>query len=155
MAGSDPEEKNIAVNKRARHEYHVEETYEAGLVLTGSEVKSLRDGRLTFKDSHVSLRRGEAFWLGAHISGYVYAHQNDHDPERERKLLLHRQELQRLTGKVREKGLALVPLRVYLKNGRIKLEFALAKGKKEHDKREDLKAKDATREMARAMSHRR
>jgi len=152
---ADAEEKNIAVNKRARHEYHVEETYEAGLVLTGSEVKSLRDGRLTFKDSHISLRRGEAFWLGAHISGYVYAHQNDHDPERERKLLLHRQELQRLTGKVREKGLALVPLRVYTKNGRIKLEFALAKGKKEHDKRDDLKAKDATREMARAMSYRR
>lgn len=155
MSSSDSAEKNIAVNRKARHEYHIEESYEAGLVLMGSEVKSLREGHLTFKDSHISLRRGEAFWLGAHITGYVYAHQNDHDPERERKLLLHRTELQRLQGKVREKGLALVPLRVYIKNGRIKLEFALARGKKEHDKREDLKARDASREIARAMAARR
>jgi SsrA-binding protein len=148
-------EKNIAVNKKARFDYHVEETYEAGLVLLGSEVKSLRDGRVNFKDSYVKIAHGEAFLVGAHISPYAYAHQFNHDPERERKLLLHKREIQRLYGKIREKGYTLVPLRLYYKQGRIKLEFALARGKKSHDRREDLKAKDASREIAQAMKARR
>ena len=148
-------EKNIAVNKKARFEYFIDEVYEAGLVLLGSEVKSLRDGRVNFKDGYIKIARGEAFLVGVHISPYTYSHQFNHEPERERKLLLHKQEIQRLQGKARERGFALVPLRLYLKNGRIKLEFALARGKKSYDRREDLKAKDATREIAQAMKARR
>lgn len=148
-------EKNIAVNKKARFEYFIEETYEAGLVLTGSEVKSLREGRINFKDSYIRISNGEAFLVGAHISPYSYAHQFNHEPERERKLLLHKREIVKLYGRVREKGLSLIPLRLYYKNGRVKLELALARGKKSHDRREDLKARDASREIAQAMKARR
>lgn len=145
----------VANNRRASYDWELEEHYEAGLVLTGSEVKSLRNGRLNFKDSYIQVRSGEAYWIGAHISGYAWAHQFDHDPERVRKLLLHKSELRRLMGKVREKGLSLVPLKLYLKNGRFKLELALARGKKAHDRRHDIKAKDAAREVARALRARR
>lgn len=148
-------DRDIAVNRRASHDYHFEEEYEAGLVLTGSEVKSLRDARITFKDSYISVRNGELFWLGVHISPWTYAHHFNHEAERERKLLLHRTEINRLATKVRDKGLTLIPLKVYLKNGRLKLKLALARGKKEYDRREDIKEREANREMDRALKARR
>lgn len=155
---SDPKQDGvtgIAVNRKARHEYATEEQFEAGLVLLGSEVKSLRDGRITFKDSYIQIKHGEAYWVGAHISGYAFAHQFDHDPERERKLLLRKNEILKLHARVREKGMSIIPLRLYIKGGKIKLEIALARGKKQHDKREDLKQRDDAREIARAMAFRR
>jgi len=147
--------KIIAINRKARHEYSIEENYEAGLVLVGSEVKALREGQVNFKDGYVRISNGEAFLVGVHISPYLYSHQFNHLAERERKLLLHKQEIQRLNGKVREKGLTLVPLQFYFIKGRVKLELGLARGKKSFDRREDLKTRDAEREMAQVMKARR
>jgi SsrA-binding protein len=147
--------KSIAVNRKARHEYSIDETFEAGLVLLGSEVKSLRAGQINFKDGYIRVIRGEAWLIGVHISPYVFSHQFNHDPERERKLLLHRRELDKLDGRSRERGLTLVPLQLYFVDGRVKLELGLARGKKDHDRREDLKARDAAREIAQAMKARR
>ena len=141
----------IARNKKARFQYHLGETFEAGLVLKGSEVKSLRDGRVDLKDSYVRIDNGEAFLVGAHIHTYPFAHQFNHEPERDRKLLLHKREISRLYGKVREKGATLVPLSLYFKRGRAKLEFAVARGKKQHDRRNDIKARDAAREVSQAL----
>lgn len=144
-------QRDVAVNRRARHDYHIEETVEAGLVLTGSEVKSLRAGKAQLKDSYGRIARGEVFLVNAHISEYAPAARFGHDPRRTRKLLLHRAEIERLLGKVKERGLTLVPLRIYFRNGRAKVELALARGKKLYDKREAIRARDTRREVERAV----
>jgi SsrA-binding protein len=145
----------IAQNRKARHEYHLLETFEAGLVLTGTEVKALRDGRASLAEAYAVLERGEAWLHGLHISPYEQGNRFNHEPTRVRKLLLHRGELRRLLGKTREKGLALVPLRLYFKDGWAKVEIALGRGKKAFDKRQDLAKRDADRDMERAMRRRR
>lgn len=155
MAKPPPtKEKVVCVNRRARHDYVIEETHEAGLVLTGSEVKSLREGRANLKDSYARVDRGEAFLLNAHISHYPAAHHFNHDPTRTRKLLMHKREILRLMGKVQEKGLTLVPLRLYFKDGHAKVELALARGKKLYDKRSAIREREVHREMERAMRRR-
>lgn len=152
---SDKPIRNICVNRKARFEYDISDTYEAGLVLLGSEVKSLRDGRAHLSEAWIKLDDNQEAWLmQAHIAPYVWAHQFNHEPARPRKLLLHRSELNRLWGRVREKGLTLVPMSMYFKEGRAKVEFGLGKGKKLHDKRQDLKEADARRDMERAMRRR-
>lgn len=143
--------KIIADNKKARHDFEILETYEAGMVLTGSEVKSIRGGSVNLKDSFVSFRGDEAFLQNAHISVYKASSYNNHEPERLRKLLLNRNELNKIFGKIRERGLSCVPLKMYFKNGRVKVEIALCKGKKQHDKREAIKKKDVDRETQMAM----
>lgn len=147
--------KVVATNRRARRNYTVLDTYEAGLVLLGSEVKSLREGKMELKDSYAEIRGGEAFLVGAHISPYGFAREGGHDPERERKLLLHRREIDRLAGAVAEKGLTLVPLQVYFKDGKAKTELALAKGKTGVDKRQTLRDREHAREMERGSQSRR
>lgn len=141
----------IAENRKARHDYHIEDAIEAGLVLTGTEVKSLRLGRINLRDSYAEVRSGEAFLLNAHISPYEQGNRFNHEPRRARKLLLHRQEIRRLASRVAERGYTLVPLRVYWHHGRAKVEIALARGKREFDKRDDLARRDSERDMARAM----
>ncbi|MCB0394948.1 MAG: SsrA-binding protein SmpB [Bdellovibrionales bacterium] len=141
-------EKLVCSNKKARHDYHIGETFEAGMVLTGSEVKSMRDGNCQLKDSYIDINRGELFLIGAHVSPYFASSYNNHEPERKRKLLMHRLEISKLDSKVREKGLSLIPLRIYFKKGRAKIEIALAKGKKAHDKRDTIKKRDALREVS-------
>ena len=128
--------KILADNRRAGHHYYLLERFEAGLVLTGTEVKSARDGKVQLLDSYAEIRNGEAWLVNAHISHYSHGNRENHDPVRDRKLLLHRREIDKLLGKTREKGLALIPTKLYLKNGRIKCELALARGKKLHDKRQ-------------------
>ncbi|MBI4518998.1 MAG: SsrA-binding protein SmpB [Deltaproteobacteria bacterium] len=144
-------EKIIAVNRKARHDYFIEESCEAGLVLTGSEVKSLRAGKANLKDSYARIERGEAWLVNAHISEYNPSAQFGHEPTRRRKLLLHAREIDRLTGKTKERGLTLVPLRLYFKNGRAKVELGLGRGKKQYDKRESIKERETRREVDRAM----
>lgn len=144
-------DRDIAVNRRARHEFHIEETFEAGLVLLGSEIKALRAGKASLRDSYGRIEGDEVWLWNAHISPYAPASQFGHEPTRARKLLLHRAEIARLTGKVKERGLTLVPLRLYFKNGRAKVELALARGKKQHDKRAAIKEREVRREMDRAM----
>jgi len=144
------ETRNIATNRRARHEYEILETVEAGLVLRGTEVKSLRDSQVTFKDAYATIRNGEAWLLGCHINPYSHGTDANHDPERDRKLLLHRREISRLTGKVAERGLTLVPLRLYFKAGRAKVEIGLARGRKLHDKRSAIREREVRREMDRS-----
>lgn len=141
--------KLIAQNRRARFDYELVDTYEAGIALTGSEVKSLRAGNADLKDSYVSIRNGQATWLGAYIAPYPFAREGGHEPERERRLLLHRHEIDRLDKALGEKGLTLVPLRLYFRSGKAKLEFATGRGKKTIDKRQDLKRRDQQREMER------
>ena len=143
--------RNIATNRRARHEYEILETIEAGLVLRGTEVKSLRDSQVTFKDAYATIRNDEAWLLGCHINPYRHGTDANHDPERDRKLLLHRREISRLTGKIAERGLTLIPLRLYLKGGRVKLELGLARGRKLHDKRSALREREVRREMDKAV----
>jgi SsrA-binding protein len=138
--------KIVAENKKARHDFEILETFEAGLVLTGSEVKSIRGGTVNLKDSYVSFRGDEAFLQNAHIGVYKASSYNNHDPERLRKLLLNRNELNKIFGKMRERGLSCIPLKMYFKDGRVKIEIALCKGKKFHDKREAIKEKDVKRE---------
>src|SRR5213594_2413246 len=140
----------IATNRRARHEYEILETVEAGLVLRGTEVKSLREGQVSFKDSYASVRNGEGWLLGCHINPYSHGTDANHHPERDRKLLLHSREISRLSGKIAERGLTLVPLRLYFKNGRAKVEIGLARGKKLHDKRSALREREVRREMDKA-----
>ncbi|GMR05123.1 MAG: SsrA-binding protein [Thermodesulfobacteriota bacterium] len=147
--------KVLSRNKKAFHDYHIEETLEAGIVLTGSEVKSIRGGRLNLKDSFARILGNEVFLLNVHISPYAQADGfAEHEPERRRKLLLHKREIQRLIGKTRVKGFTLIPTKVYLKDGKIKVEIALAKGKTSYDKRATIKKKEADREVARAMRQR-
>jgi SsrA-binding protein len=145
--------KSIALNRRARHDYDIQESFEAGLALVGSEVKSLRAGRADLKDAYGLIDRGEAWLVGLHISPYQFARDGGHDPERTRKLLMHRGEIERVRGKLDQKGLALIPLRLYFKEGKAKVEMALAKGQAKYDKRETLKRRQAEREMQRAMRH--
>jgi SsrA-binding protein len=144
----------VATNRKAFHDYFIEDRAEAGLVLTGTEVKSLRDGRAQLKDSYVQFRGGEAFLIGAHISPYGSGSWTNHAPERDRKLLLHRKELDRWAGAVATRGVSCVPLSLYFKGSRAKAEIALVKGKKLHDKRDAIRDRDLKREADRAMRDR-
>ena len=141
--------KNLATHRQATHNYFIEERMEAGMVLTGTEFKSLRLGRANLKDSYAILRKGEVWLLNCHISPYSHGNLQNHDPLRERKLLLHRNEIQKLDRRRKLSGLTLVPLRLYLKRGRVKVEIAVAKGKKLYDKRESIKKRDQDRENRR------
>ncbi|NLZ93016.1 MAG: SsrA-binding protein SmpB [Firmicutes bacterium] len=143
-------EKVFAKNRKAYHDYHLEETYEAGMVLTGTEVKSIRAGRINLKDSYARIDNNELWVHNMHISPYEQGNRFNHDPLRKRKLLMHRREINRLIGLTREKGYTLVPTKVYTNKGYIKVEIALARGKKLYDKRASLKEKEAKREMERA-----
>jgi SsrA-binding protein len=142
--------KVLAQNRKARYQYFIEETFEAGIVLQGTEVKSIRLGRANLKDSYARVDNGELFLYEMHISPYDYGSSFNHDPLRTRKLLMHRREINRLAGYVQEKGYTLVPLSLYLKNGKVKIELALAKGKKTYDKRQAIAERDARREMERS-----
>ena len=148
---ADNGRKIICVNKRARFDYEIDDVYEAGLVLQGTEVKSLRQGRVSLKDAYGDVQNGEVYLLHAHIDPYDQGNRNNHDPERPRKLLLHKQEIKRLIGKTQERGLTLIPTRMYFARGKAKIEIGLAKGKKNYDKRQDLKRRDAQREVERAL----
>jgi SsrA-binding protein len=145
---------DIAVNRQARHRYHLLERWEAGLVLTGTEVKSLREGKATIKDGYADVRDGQVWLHNVHIPPYAPAARENHDPERSRKVLMHRREIERLIGKTREKGLTLVPTRLYFSNGRAKVELALARGKDVGDKRQAIKEREMRREMERALRRR-
>jgi SsrA-binding protein len=151
MAGGT---KPIAENRRARHDYHLLERFEAGLVLTGTEVKSLREGHATLQRAFADVRGGEIWLVGAHIPEYAQGNLANHDPDRDRKLLLHRREIASLVGKVQERGLTLIPTRLYWKDGRAKVEVALARGKEARDKRRDIADRDARRQIERALKNR-
>ena len=150
QADRSAKERAIATNRRARHEYEILETVEAGLVLRGTEVKSLRAGQVTFKDAYATVRNDEGWLLGCHISPYSHGTDANHEPERDRKLLLHKREITRIVGKTAEKGLTVVPLKIYFQRGRIKIEIGLARGKKLHDKRATLRERETRREMEKA-----
>lgn len=144
-------EKQICNNKKAFHNYFIEDRFEAGIVLQGTEVKSLRAGKANISDSFLLIRDGEAFLHNLNISHYEFGNRQNHDPDRNRKLLLHRKEIDKIYGKMREQGYSAVPLRIYIKNGLVKVEIGLAKGKKNYDKRDDMKKKEGQREVAQAM----
>jgi SsrA-binding protein len=146
--------KIVAQNRKAFHDYFIEESFEAGIVLTGTEVKSLRDGKANLKDSYVIIKDSEAFLLNCHISPYTHGNIMNHDPTRTRKLLLHRKEIIRLQGLAAQKGYSLVPLKIYFKESRAKVEIGLVKGKRQYEKRESIKKKEADREIERAMKSR-
>jgi SsrA-binding protein len=152
MAGG---EKLIADNRKARHEYHLLDRVEAGIALTGTEVKSLREGRVELRQAYADVRDGEVWLVGAHIAEYGHGNIANHDPDRDRKLLLHRKEISSLIGKVQEKGLTLVPTRLYWKNGRAKVELAVARGKEHRDKRRDIAKREAQRDIEREFKSRR
>ncbi len=147
-------EKVIATNRKARHDYLIEDTFEAGLVLTGSEIKSIRAGQVNLRDSYAIVRDNELWLINVHIAAYKQASHDNHEPRRDRKLLMHRREINRLVGKLQEKGLTLVPLRLYLKNRRAKVELGLARGKKLYDKRQAMRERDDRRQMDRALGRR-
>jgi SsrA-binding protein len=147
--------KLIADNRKARHEYELLDRYEAGIVLTGTEVKSLRDGGASLQQAYADVRDGEAWLIGAHIAEYGQGNIANHEPDRDRKLLLHGKEIASLLGKVRERGLTLVPTRLYFKDGKVKVELALARGKEQRDKRRDIAKRDADRQIERALKSRR
>ena len=148
-------EKIIATNRKARHDYFIDETYEAGIALTGTEIKSARAGRVNLRDSYVQVKSGELWLIDTHIAPYKQAGHTGHEPKRPRKLLMQRREINRLQGKVQEKGYTIVPLRFYLKNNKwAKVEIALARGKKLYDKRQAIRKRDAQREMERALARR-
>jgi SsrA-binding protein len=142
--------KIVAENRKARHSYFIEDTYEAGMVLLGTEVKSLRLGRVNLKDSYARIKKGEVFIHQMHIAPYPFAYYDNHDPLRKRKLLLHKNEIKKLYGKVNEKGFSLIPLRVYFQNGKAKLTIALARGKRKYDKRETIRRRDQQRDLERS-----
>ncbi len=146
--------KIVAENRRARHDYHIHETFEAGIVLTGTEIKSLRGGRANLTDSYARIDNGELFLISAHISPYDQGNRFNHEPRRNRKLLMHKSEILRLLGKTREKGYTLVPLKIYLSHGLAKVELALASGKDLYDKRQSAAEKDAKREVERTLRDR-
>ena len=150
-ARNESGEKLIASNKKALHDYFVVQKFEAGIALTGTEVKSLRGGKANLKDSYVTIKDGEAFLFGAHISPYSHGNIENHDPERTRKLLLHKRELEKLKKETTEKGLTVVPLRLYFKGAKVKAEIAVVRGKKQFDKRETEKKREADRETAAAI----
>lgn len=139
----------IAVNRRARHDYHIDETFEAGLVLTGTEIKSIRANKVNLAGAYARVEGGEAWLIGAHIAPYEQASRDNHEPRRTRKLLLHRSEIDEIVGRARQKGQTIVPLRLYISRGRAKLELGLARGKQLYDKRRDIAERDAKREVAR------
>jgi SsrA-binding protein len=147
-------QKNIAENRKAFHDYHVLDTFEAGVVLLGTEVKSIREGRVNLRDSYAKIENGEVFVLNVHISPYSHRGYVDHEPLRKRKLLLHGHEIRKLIGKTVEKGMTLVPLRMYFKEGKVKVAIGLAKGKKIYDKRETERRRDADRETRAAVKER-
>ncbi|BCS54662.1 SsrA-binding protein SmpB [Geobacter sp. SVR] len=147
-------EKLICANKKAFHDYFIEDRLEAGMVLQGTEVKSLRAGKANLSDAFMMVRDGEAFLHNLNISHYEFGNRQNHDPDRKRKLLLHRKEIDRLYGRIREQGFSAIPLRLYFKNGLVKVEIGLGKGKKHHDKREDMKKKDTQREISQALKSR-
>lgn len=151
----DTSEKLFATNKKAFHDYFILDKLEAGIVLLGTEVKSIREARINLKDSYATIKQGEAFLLNCHISPYSHGNRQNHDPMRVRKLLLHEKEIRKMIGKIQEKGLTLVPLRVYLRRGRIKVELGIARGKKLHDKRESERRKEMDQEARAAMRQRR
>jgi SsrA-binding protein len=153
--GAAAETKILARNRKARHEYSVDETLEAGVVLAGSEVKSIRDGKVTLVDAFADISNGEAWLHQMDVGVYAFAHARNHEPRRRRKLLLHRREIDRLVGKIREKGYTIVPLSLYEKQGRVKVELALVHGKQQHDRRDDVRKREAQREIDRAMASRR
>ncbi|MGD8462977.1 MAG: SsrA-binding protein SmpB [Anaerolineae bacterium] len=146
--------KVVATNRKARYQYHFQETHEAGLVLTGSEIKSIRAGQVSLKEGFVQFDGGEAWLMNVHIAPYHAASQQNHEPRRRRKLLLHRREIDRLQSRVQEKGLTIVPTRLYLKDGRAKVEIALGRGKKLHDKRQTIAKRDSKRQVERALKER-
>jgi len=148
-------EKLIAENRRARHDYHLSDRVEAGVMLTGTEVKALREGKTSLQRSYAEVNENEAWLVGVHIPEYLQGNRANHDPDRPRKLLLHRREIDRLYGQVREKGVTLVPTRMYFKDGRVKVEIALARGKELHDKRRTIADRDAKRQMEREIKSRR
>jgi SsrA-binding protein len=146
--------KTIATNRKAYHDYLIEDTFEAGIVLQGSEMKSLRAGQVNLRDSYAAVREGELWLLNVHISPYQQASYQNHEPKRDRKLLMHRREINRLAGKLQEKGLTLIPLQIYLKDGRAKIQLGLGRGKKVYDKRQPLRQRDDQRQMERALGRR-
>ena len=153
MEKIQPGEKLVATNKKAFHDYFILEKFEAGVSLLGTEVKSIREGRINLKDGYANIRGGEAFLFNCHISPYTHGNRQNHEPTRTRKLLLQRKEIRKLIGKTQEKGLTLIPIRVYLKRGLIKIELGLARGKKLYDKRETERRKESDREARAAMKH--
>lgn len=147
-------EKVIATNRKAYHDYHIQETYEAGISLLGTEVKSLREGKANLKDSYAIVKNSEVFLLNCHISPYSHGNILNHDPLRTRKLLLHKKEINKLYGHMTQKGLTLIPLKIYFKDGKAKVEIGLAKGKRQYEKREAIKEKESRREMERHLKGR-
>lgn len=143
------QEKNITVNRKARHEYFIIQSFETGIVLTGTEVKALRQGKANLVDSYANVEKGEVWLMSANISAYEQGNINNHEPTRSRKLLLNKNEIRKLIGKVKEKGLTLIPLRLYFKNGKVKVELAIVKGKKVYDKRESIAKRDLQRDQER------
>jgi SsrA-binding protein len=151
VAKKEAAEKTICQNKRARINYFIDESYEAGIVLVGTEVKALRDGRANLKDSYAGIREGELYLYDLHISPYSHGNRENHPPLRIRKLLMHKREIRRLYGKAQERGLALIPLRIYFRNSKVKVEIGVGRGKKLYDKREDIKLKEYRRAMERGL----
>lgn len=145
------QDKVLATNRRALHDYFIEESLEAGLALTGSEIKSIRAGQANLKESYATIRNGEAWLIGSHISPYDPSSRANHDPVRDRRLLLHRREIARLAEKIKQKGYTLVPLKIYLKDNRAKLELGLARGKRQYDKRQSIAERDVKREIERSL----
>jgi SsrA-binding protein len=152
--GDDDRIKVICKNRKARFNYFIEDTYEAGIALLGSEVKSLRQGKANLSDAYAKIEDGQLYLVDAHISPYDQANRQNHDPLRQRKLLMHRREIKKLVGKVAERGFSLIPLQLYFKNGKVKVRLALAKGKKAYDKRESIRKKDQRRELERLIKYR-
>ena len=149
-----PKDRVIAENRKARHDYHILDTIEAGIVLVGTEVKAMREGRVNLRDSYGKVENGEVYLYNVHISSYSHRGYADHDPLRRRKLLLHRAEIRKLVGKAVEKGMTLVPLRMYLKRGRVKVALSIARGKQAHDKRETIRRREVDRETRAAVKSR-
>lgn len=146
--------KVLAENRKARHEYFIEDSYEAGIILTGTEIKSIRAGRVNLKDSYAEIKNGEVWLVQMHISPYEQGNRFNHDPLRKRKLLLNRAEINRLSSRVQQQGMTLIPLKIYLKHGLAKIELGLCKGKKTYDKRDDIAKRDAQRDVERALRDR-
>ena len=154
MAGGDVKTRTVAQNRKARHNYIIEDTLEAGLALVGTEVKSLREGKASLGDAFAQVNEGELYLMNAHIAPYQFAREGGHEPERSRKLLLHRREIKKFAGKATEKGYTLVPLKMYFKRGRAKVLLGLCRGRQVHDKREKMKKASVQRDLARAMRER-
>jgi SsrA-binding protein len=147
-----PDDSTVALNRRARHEFTIDDTFEAGIVLTGTEIKSIRAGKVNIANAYARIERGEAWLIGADIAAFEQGNRYNHDPKRDRKLLLHRREIEQLLGRTKAKGQTIVPLRMYLRRGKAKLELGLARGKQLHDRRRDIADRDARRDVARELA---